>query len=406
MILLILGLACFLAVCFLRPTSALYLIVLFLPAYQVRFTVWKIPMTFLEAMILLLFTVEIFRRPKLKIDRFTIFFISLFLASAAIAVFISPVRVAAAGIFKAYFVEAVMFYFLTRVIITDEKKFRGLLDSLSLLVLYLSLFGLYQFLTLANLSESWWAVEVAGRRITSLVNHPNALALLLGPILALLIMPRAVSDSSPFRSSAALLGLLTLFLTFSRGAWLALGAALVIFGFFTHERKKILTWVLLAAILLAAIPITREKLKGLVVGRDLSQENRYVLWEAARDLIKKRPISGVGLMGFHEYYKNYPLGPDRVVQNYPHNFFLNFWLETGLPGLIAMVGLLILFYKKIRLLYRRKWAYALPVAAAMSVVLLHGLIDVPYLKNDLSVLFWLLYALPDLGLAQVGLRLD
>jgi len=86
------------------------------------------------------------------------------------------------------------------------------------------------------------------------------------------------------------------------------------------------------------------------------------------------------------------------VQNYPHNFFLNFYLETGLLGFVSMVGLLALFYKKIRDLARTKFLYlATPLAAGMLMIILHGLVDVPYFKNDLSVLFWLVYALPNLA---------
>ena len=113
-------------------------------------------------------------------------------------------------------------------------------------------------------------------------------------------------------------------------------------------------------------------------------------------MLKKSPLFGVGLTGFHEAYKNYPLGPDRVVQNYPHNFFLNFWVETGFLGLVSMIGLLILFYKRVRLLLadKRSRHLGLAAAAGMGMILLHGLVDVPYFKNDLSVLFWLIFALP------------
>ena len=155
---------------------------------------------------------------------------------------------------------------------------------------------------------------------------------------------------------------------------------------------------MLIALLVVIIPYSRNKLLELTSGTDPSQQNRLVLWRAAQDMLKKSPIYGVGLMGFHEYYRHYPLGPDRVVQNYPHNFFLNFWLETGLVGMVAMLGLLYLFYKNVRgLLHQNRWRFlALASAAGMGVVLLHGLVDVSYFKNDLAVLFWLIYALPNL----------
>lgn len=384
--LIVVGLASFLLLSILRPRYGVYLIVLLLPSYQIRFALAGVPMTFLEGMILILAAVtlqDVTRFKKINIRE--LLPIGLFLLAALMSIFFAPDKIKAAGIFKAYFFEPVLFYFLVRVLIDTREKLRRLYDTLALLVLYLSIFGLYQFLTLQSLPVSWWAVGVAGRRITSLLNHPNALTLLLGPLVALLIFQ---PQKSKLHFAAIAAGGASIYLTLSRAGWLALGAVVAGFGFFTEHRKKVVAGALVALCLMLLVPFSRQKLLDLAGGADPTQENRYLLWSAGLDLIKQHPLTGVGLMGFHEEFKNYPIGPDRVVQNYPHNFFLNFWVETGLLGLISMICLLIIFYKKSR--------HRLPVAAAMTVILLHGLVDVPYFKNDLSVLFWLLLALPDL----------
>ncbi|MDP3993702.1 MAG: O-antigen ligase family protein [Candidatus Doudnabacteria bacterium] len=417
--LLIFALMAFAFVAVARRDWALYLTILLLPSYQIRFQIAGIPMTFLECMILLLAVVEFAKLVMMSLrgsakgrdevistrnrllhfvrnDKPVAILIFLFLGAALISVFTAPDQIKAAGIFKAYFFEAVLFYFLAILIIDDEKKLSTLWKILSVLVLYLSVFGIYQFITLAYLPFNWWAVEVASRRITSLVNHPNALALLVGPLLAMLVF-------SPEKTKLTWLTLATgttaLYLSFSRAGWLALVVVFLALGLLTQAQKKIIVAGVIAATIVLLIPFSRAKLLDLARGTDLSQQNRYVLWSAATDMIKKSPLLGVGLTGFREAYKNYPLGPDRVVQNYPHNFFLNFWLEVGLLGLISMLGLLILFYKKIFLLFKSNSSpltssLALPAAAGMSLILLHGLVDVPYFKNDLSVLFWLIYALP------------
>lgn len=420
------GLVLFFSVCLYRREWGIYLIILLLPSYQIRFHVFNIPATFLEGMILLLAAAQfitVIRNPRIlsKLSpslnpshqgreintnssplvgeaRWGIaqyILISLFLLAAGIAVFTAPDTTRAAGIFKAYFFEAVLFYFLVRLIIDSREKLEKLFQSLALLVLYISVFGLYQFVTLYHLPHSWWAVDVSSRRIISLLNHPNAVALLLGPILAMLIfLPK-----NKLRWTAIVLGLAAFYLTFSRAGWLALVATLALGGLFTDYKKKILLGVTFLCIIIFIIPYSREKILELSSPQDASRQNRIVLWSAAADLVKKHPVTGVGLMGFREAYKNYPLGPDRVVQNYPHNFFLNFWLEAGLLGLLSMLGLLALFTKKIRNLLRTAEFknYALAFAAAMTMTVLHSLVDVSYFKNDLAVLFWLIYALPNLG---------
>ncbi len=77
-----------------------------------------------------------------------------------------------------------------------------------------------------------------------------------------------------------------------------------------------------------------------------------------------------------------------------------------------MLDLLYLFYKKIfspppkgkgktRLPARQvKRGLGIAAAAGMTMIILHGLVDVSYFKNDLSVLFWLIYALPNLSLLE------
>ncbi len=426
----------------------MYLIILLLPTYQIRFKVAGIPMTFLEGMILILAIVEFSSRvlsfPRRRessewIPRssrgMTLFFIFLFLLAALISVSTGPNLAKAAGIFKAYFFEAVLFCFLVLLIIDTQKKLRLLFKALTILALYLSIFGIYQFITLHGLPYNWWAVDVESRRIVSVLNHPNALALLLGPLLAMLIF---LPYKKKLEWLTITLAVVTLYLSFSRASWLALITTIIVFTLVSWLRRYVASWrgerlkersrlgLKLTAVTLGIIfiiiiiPFSRTKILDLARGQDPSQQNRYVLWSAAADMLKKNPFLGVGLMGFHEAYKNYPLGPDQVVQNYPHNFFLNFWVETGLLGLISIIGLLILFFKKVTKLLstatsgfspparggdeegvgeRSQMApFALAAAAGMSMIILHGLVDVSYFKNDLSVLFWLIYSLPFLSL--------
>lgn len=409
--LILFGLLCFFGLVWKRREWGIYLIILLLPTYQIRFQVMSVPLTLLEMMILIAAGVEfyfLFRTKKLTATfyqqilqpaRRTIPII-FFLLAALVSVSVSPVTAKAAGIFKAYFFEAILFYFLVLLVINNEKKLYRLWQSLAILICYLSVFALYQFVTLANLPFSWWGVNIASRRVTSLLNHPNALALLIGPIVAMLSMLLFTSRRfarNKLLLAAVILGLIALYLTFSRAAWLALVVTLILFGLLTKIRKKILIGVAAAVLLVLIIPYSRGKILDLARGNDPTQLNRYVLWDATKDILKKHPVYGVGLSGFHEAYKNYPLGPDRVIQNYPHSFFLNFWVEIGIVGLAALLGLLYFFQKKIRRLMNSTWRpIALAAAAGMSMIVLHGMVDVSYFKNDLSVLFWLIYALPNL----------
>ena len=78
---------------------------------------------------------------------------------------------------------------------------------------------------------------------------------------------------------------------------------------------------------------------------------------------------------------------------YPHNLFLNFWTETGLVGLLSFAGILgYAFYLgyKIR---KNNLIWGAGLITALAVFLIHGLVDVPYFKNDLAMLFWIIISI-------------
>ncbi len=79
---------------------------------------------------------------------------------------------------------------------------------------------------------------------------------------------------------------------------------------------------------------------------------------------------------------------------------LNFWSEIGLLGLFAFAWLIFAFFRttfpslKIREGRVGYESITIAATAAMITLLVHGLVDVPYFKNDLAILFWVIYALP------------
>ncbi len=75
---------------------------------------------------------------------------------------------------------------------------------------------------------------------------------------------------------------------------------------------------------------------------------------------------------------------------YPHNIFLNFWVELGLAGLIWLITILVGFFKR---LWKIKSKQKIVLMAGMVAILVYGLVDVPYFKNDLSIIFWTILAL-------------
>ncbi|MDO8444025.1 MAG: hypothetical protein Q7S80_00785, partial [bacterium] len=79
---------------------------------------------------------------------------------------------------------------------------------------------------------------------------------------------------------------------------------------------------------------------------------------------------------------------------HPHNVYLAMWLNLGILGLIIFVIMVVNFFR--RLWPQRNYYLALCLMAAMSAILIHGLFDTTYFKNDLSAIFWLILAFAEL----------
>ena len=123
---------------------------------------------------------------------------------------------------------------------------------------------------------------------------------------------------------------------------------------------------------------------------------RVAVWTSAVNMIRDHPLLGVGLDNFLYEYPKYIL-PDAWREpnlSHPHNFILDFWTRLGFFGLLILLALVILFYRRAwraftttRDLYAR--ALMLGLMASMVNFLVHGLIDAAYFYVDLAYVFWL-----------------
>ena len=419
-VLLIVSLVIYLVLVSFRPHWGIYLILLLLPSYQIRFAFLGIPTTFLEWLILILAGVVAIRlvskirpgkselgsfifRPEWR-KRFSflawpIGLAGIFLVASIVAVGSSPQTIKAAGIFKAYILEGILFWALLLYLVDSKAKLFNCFKALGLLVTALSVFGIYQYFTLYRLPPAWWGPGPEPRRVVSLFTYPNAVSLLITPVLALfsglLVFWEEVRTfvSKRFLILVNVFGVIALLLTFSRGAWLGYAAAVLFLALFSKYKKIIIALLIIAGIGIFAIPTSRDRILPMVTGKDPASIERIKLYQGAWEIIKQQPVFGAGLYGFRDAYSAVRKSDQDEILNYPHNFFLNFWVETGLFGLLAITAMLIwMLVQGVRLLRQNPnlQPLILAVFAAFIVVLVHGQVDAPFFKNDLAILFWFL----------------
>ncbi len=383
-----------------------------LPTYLVRVELGGIPFTLLELFIISLAVIffvrhRLYRLSYLKTALDKVPFklaTAVFFAAATLAVLVSPDLRAALGEWRAYFVEAIVFYIIFVNVIKSRQQVKFVLYALGSSALVVSAYAIIQSFTGWGIPDPWSVAEL--RRVTAWYGYPVAVALFLAPIVGLfsgLLVFAKNSKIAPawsFSLVVIILGTLSVFYTHSRGALVAIILGLAVLSFFTKYRWWLVGLVVLAIIVLAVMPGVSDRFLDVFQGEDNSTNVRFVMWQGTWRLLTDHWLFGAGLAGFPQLYDVYREARHTELLLYPHNIILNFWVELGLVGLAAFVWLVILFFRRVRRAYQRQVdkALVLGTMAAMIILLVHGLIDVPYFKNDLAILFWILIGLLSAGL--------
>lgn len=148
-------------------------------------------------------------------------------------------------------------------------------------------------------------------------------------------------------TAGALVVTAALLLTFSRGGWLGAAAGVATL---VGVRGAGRAWPVLAAMALAALLIVAAtgprwtwhlaRLRGLAAAEGPS--SRLAIWRAVPPMVARYPLLGSGLGTFPFVYAEQAGTPPDAPDNPPfaHNLLLNFAVETGLAGLLALFALL------------------------------------------------------------------
>ncbi|MDD5110601.1 MAG: O-antigen ligase family protein [Patescibacteria group bacterium] len=310
----------------------------------------------------------------------------------------SPDLRAAAGLWRAYLVEPILVYAFARRALNTETDRRWVVGALLTSGLGVALAAIWQWFSGIGIAEPMW-VPWNARRVTAWYTSPNAVGLYLGPMIAL--FGGWMLDRRSFRRTriaAALItaaGLAAIAATKSAGTWLGISAAALTLGWFTvgRWRTAAIAGIAIAGILLT--PGVRIQITAKI--QNPSGQNRLSLWRGTVTYLTATPanfIRGAGIHGFPQIQETFrdPRRQEPLI--YPHNIFLNFWLEYGLAGLLA-AGWVAVRLARItaRALRQAPDGIRLGALAALAAILAHGLVDVPYFKNDLAILTWLMVTL-------------
>ena len=220
---------------------------------------------------------------------------------------------------------------------------------------------------------------------------------------------RRISPHKLLSAACAIVALLSagaLLASYSRGAWLgatAAAAVLLLGALRPASARPALLLVLLAAALLIAgrglwpqwivarvSSITQDiagaDVRGVVpTTANFAVVERLAHWQAGAEMAAAHPWLGVGLGNYAAAYPRYRLLRWPLALGHAHNFYLNLAAETGLPGLLIFVALLLAAalqaWRTLRAARGWQRALALGLLAAGAHLATHSLVDNLFVNN-------------------------
>jgi putative inorganic carbon (HCO3(-)) transporter len=209
------------------------------------------------------------------------------------------------------------------------------------------LIGLFQYVVGVDVIAQRWIdseqFPELKTRVFSTLGNPNVLA-------AFLVMTAGLSlgwssdihrrDGKLALLLVAALSIVCILLTYSRGAWLALGVMgllLLLSGRRPGRRSLLLGMVAIGVLAFLAheslLPRFRSIL-GMFNPADSSVALRWALWESTLAMVNEHPWLGLGWGSYRFIYPEYDFfvqNPDVIIYH-GHNTLLSLAAEVGLPG--------------------------------------------------------------------------
>ncbi len=347
------------------------------------------------------------------------------LAVAVVATGFSPVPVAAfKGLMK--LVSYLGVYALMRQLLASAPiwwdRITGALLAGSLLT---SVIGLRQLYGEGGALARWSDANSVAQgtvRIYSTLDNPNLLGGYLLPILPLAAVALLRWPGWPRRLFALAslgLGLLALVLTYSRGAWMGMVAALALLTLMLTLRltrswpplwRRLLPIVLLGGgalalvVLITQVEPLRVRVMSLVAGREDSSNNfRLNVWSSVREMIWARPWIGIGPGNtiFNLIYPLYQQPKFNALSAY--SIPLEWLVEAGVPGLISGAGLFLTAMGTGLRQWRSNGVLALPSLAAVAAfagLAIQGLTDTIFFRPEVQLIA--LFSLATLAASRSG----
>jgi O-antigen ligase len=430
-----------------KTRTAVLVLPFFFPLYLLRFEVFGVPVYFVEGLIIIA-AIPVFvkilkgedlikkslisqffnmvrSRFSFKKNIFLDFFKSpffpvvLFLTACIVSTLIVPDEnsMRALGILKSWIIIPLIFFAIYYYTAKSVKDVTAAMHAYIASAAFLAIWALYQ-----GLSGQFITIDA---RVSGPFESANYLVLYMAPALVFSAVRLVQAflhkriETAQYRWNVnerrifygTLLSLFFVVLILSQSYGGIIGVFIALFAYIIYERRKVtidvnkkflnrligfvLTFLIIAGTLTASLNI--EKFQNIFkLDEHTSIATRVEIWQVGGRLILENPVLGIGLGQFEDKYTE---RASEILQKEPfeekrlhsHNIFMAFWLNSGLLGFISFIWIIVLIYiYSVKHLTDENKKLMTAGIIVFTYILVHGLIDVPFWKNDLALLFWLI----------------
>ncbi len=254
-----------------------------------------------------------------------------------------------------------------------------------------------------------------GTRVCAVFSNPNILAaflLLALPSVASLLRENTRLWVRVLVALAVVSMLLCLIFTWTRGAWLGILAAALLF-FVLYDKSTLTLLLFLAVPLPFAVPLLphsmQSRFASITSFADSSVRYRLYTWQGVGRMLQAYPFGiGAGREAFGAVFPQFAVSGTETVAH-AHHLLLRVLCEVGIGGGVIFVGILFfLFLRVCNGLYGLREPFLrarlLGLFAALGAVLIMGSFDDIWYHYGVCALFWSICAMTEVTVRQVAER--
>ncbi|MBR4173688.1 MAG: O-antigen ligase family protein [Clostridia bacterium] len=295
------------------------------------------------------------------------------------------------------------YYFIIINAVKTEKQLFSIIKVFVIAGLFVSLYGIAQYLFGWNTSNAWIDEEMfenATMRAYSTMENPNVLGeylLLVIPLSAFLMLKASFKSLEKwFYMGTFAASTLCMLLTQSRGCWIGLFVSVILFVTFYNGKL----WGLVPLFLLLLPFVLPQTMidRFLSVGnmKDSSTSYRVFIWLGTLSMLRHFWIGGIG-MGEGAFRTVYPFySYNSIIAPHSHNLYLQLLVEGGISALVIFLVTMILYIKKTSMIFSRHGKnsdiglFALICVSAVIGFLIQSLFDYTFYNYRMMSMFFML----------------